>query len=82
MDPRAAILDRAERDGVKFLRLQFTDILGAIKNVEVPDRQFAEALDGGVLFDGSSIEGGARGACGRRDGGPGEGPRRGRRRSP
>ena len=42
---------------MKFLRLQFTDILGVIKNVEVPDRQFAEALDGAVLFDGSSIEG-------------------------
>ena len=39
------------------LRLQFTDILGVIKNVEVPDRQFAEALDGRIMFDGSSIEG-------------------------
>ena len=57
MDSRAAILERAEREGVRFLRLQFTDILGVIKNVEVPDRQFAEALDGGVMFDGSSIEG-------------------------
>jgi glutamine synthetase len=57
MDQKAAILDRAEREGVKFLRLQFTDILGVTKNVEVPDRQFAEALDGQVLFDGSSIEG-------------------------
>jgi glutamine synthetase len=57
MQPKAAILERAEREGVKFLRLQFTDILGVIKNVEVPDRQFAEALDGAVLFDGSSIEG-------------------------
>ncbi len=42
---------------VKFLRLQFTDILGVIKNVEVPDRQFEEALDGQIMFDGSSIEG-------------------------
>lgn len=57
MDKKAAILDRAARDGVKFLRLQFTDILGVVKNVEVPDRQFAHALDGHVLFDGSSIEG-------------------------
>jgi glutamine synthetase len=57
MDTKAAILERAEREGVKFLRLQFTDILGVIKNVEVPDRQFADALDGQVLFDGSSIEG-------------------------
>ena len=39
------------------MRLQFTDILGVIKNVEVPDRQFEEALDGRIMFDGSSIEG-------------------------
>src|SRR6476659_11159123 len=51
------ILERAEKERVKFLRLQFTDILGVIKNVEVPDRQFAEALDGHIMFDGSSIEG-------------------------
>src|SRR3954463_6768933 len=51
------ILERAEKERVKFLRLQFTDILGVIKNVEVPDRQFAEALDGNIMFDGSSIEG-------------------------
>lgn len=54
---RDRILERAERDKVKFMRLQFTDILGAIKNVEVPDRQFQEALDGRIMFDGSSIEG-------------------------
>jgi glutamine synthetase len=51
------ILELAERQKVKFLRLQFTDILGTIKNVEVPDRQFEQALDGEVMFDGSSIEG-------------------------
>src|SRR5687767_12662511 len=51
------ILQRAEKERVKFLRLQFTDILGVIKNVEVPDRQFADALDGKIMFDGSSIEG-------------------------
>jgi len=54
---RRAIMERAEKQRVKFLRLQFTDILGVIKNVEVPDRQFSEALDGGIMFDGSSIEG-------------------------
>ena len=42
---------------MKFLRLQFTDILGTIKNVEIPDRQFEDALDGKITFDGSSIEG-------------------------
>jgi len=56
-DRKARILDRVERDKVKFIRLQFTDILGVTKNVEVPDRQFEEALDGGIMFDGSSIEG-------------------------
>ena len=56
-DLRTEILERAERERVKFMRLQFTDILGVIKNVEVPDGQFADALDGRIMFDGSSIEG-------------------------
>jgi len=56
-DPKARILERSQREKVKFMRLQFTDILGVIKNVEVPDRQFQEALDGRIMFDGSSIEG-------------------------
>jgi glutamine synthetase len=56
-DRKARILERAGREKVKFLRLQFTDILGALKNVEVPDRQFEEALEGRIGFDGSSIEG-------------------------
>jgi glutamine synthetase len=42
---------------VKFLRLQFTDILGHNKNVEVPSSQFEKALDGEIMFDGSSIQG-------------------------
>src|SRR5688500_13959958 len=56
-DRRARILERVEREKVKFMRLHFTDILGASKNVEVPDRQFGDALDGAIMFDGSSIEG-------------------------
>src|SRR3954466_14064953 len=56
-ETKAQILERAERERVKFMRLQFTDILGTIKNVEIPDRQFEEALDGKIMFDGSSIEG-------------------------
>ena len=54
---KVAILERAEQEKVKFLRLQFTDILGTIKNVEIPDRQFRDALNGEIMFDGSSIEG-------------------------
>ncbi|MGC4082456.1 MAG: type I glutamate--ammonia ligase [Vicinamibacterales bacterium] len=54
---KAQVLELAEQQKVKFLRLQFTDILGTIKNVEIPNRQFEDALDGKVMFDGSSIEG-------------------------
>src|ERR1700740_1522225 len=54
---KAQILERVERDQVKFMRLQFTDILGTIKNVEIPNRQFEDALNGEIMFDGSSIEG-------------------------
>jgi glutamine synthetase len=56
-EAKAQILERAQREGVKFMRLQFSDILGTIKNVEIPDKQFEEALDGRIMFDGSSIEG-------------------------
>ena len=51
------ILKTCDDAKVQFLRLQFTDILGIAKNVEVPRNQFEKALDGEVLFDGSSIEG-------------------------
>ena len=42
---------------VKFIRLQFTDILGVIKNVEIPVSQLDKALDNKMMFDGSSIDG-------------------------
>ena len=45
------------RTEVKFIRLQFTDILGTIKNVEIPVSQLDKALDNKMMFDGSSIEG-------------------------
>ena len=57
MAKTAEILKTCAREKVEFLRLQFTDILGMPKNVEVPRSQFKKALDGEVMFDGSSIEG-------------------------
>ena len=51
------VLELAHAQQVRFLRLQFTDILGINKNVEVPASQFEKALAGDILFDGSSIEG-------------------------
>ena len=51
------ILKTADAEGVHFMRLEFTDILGVLKNVEIPRSQFEKALDGQIMFDGSSIEG-------------------------
>ena len=45
---------------VAFINLQFTDIMGMIKNQTIPVSEFAEAVDHGIWFDGSSIEGFAR----------------------
>ena len=46
-----------EKENVRFLRLMFTDILGTIKNVEVPVSQIDKVLENKMMFDGSSIEG-------------------------
>ena len=51
------IKNLVEEKEVKFIRLQFTDILGTIKNVEIPVSQLDKALDNKMMFDGSSIEG-------------------------
>lgn len=47
----------AKEEDVRYLRLMFTDILGTIKNVEVPISQLTKVLDNKMMFDGSSIEG-------------------------
>lgn len=54
---KSEILNTTKELGVRFLRLQFTDIVGVNKNVEVPSQQFEKALDGQIAFDGSSIDG-------------------------
>ena len=46
-----------EEENVRFLRLMLTDILGTIKNVEVPVSQIDKVLENKMMFDGSSIEG-------------------------
>ena len=51
------VIDEIEAKGVNFLRLQFTDILGTVKNVSVPASQAEKAFTEGIYFDGSSIEG-------------------------
>src|SRR5690606_17120722 len=47
---REELLERLREDGIHFLRLQFTDVTGVIKNVEVPRSQFEKALDGDIMF--------------------------------
>lgn len=54
---REDIIQQAKDHNVKFIRLQFTDLLGTIKNVEIPISQLEKALDNKMMFDGSSIEG-------------------------
>lgn len=54
---REDILRLVEENDVKFIRLQFTDIFGFLKNVAITDRQLEKALDNNIMFDGSSISG-------------------------
>ena len=51
------IIRLVKEEDVNFIRLQFTDILGVIKNVEIPTSQLDKALDNKMMFDGSSIDG-------------------------
>lgn len=54
------ILTLVRDNDVKFIRLQFTDILGHLKNVAITAGQLERALDNKIMFDGSSIEGFSR----------------------
>lgn len=54
------LLKRVKEDGVKFVALQFTDVTGTVKSVDMPVSRLEGALEDGVWFDGSSVEGFAR----------------------
>jgi len=54
------IIDCLDRDKVKFIQLQFTDLYGSVKSLTIPVRQIEDALENGVWFDGSSILGFSR----------------------
>ena len=54
---RERVMELVKEENVRYIRLQFTDILGTIKNVEIPVSQLTKALDNKMMFDGSSIEG-------------------------
>jgi glutamine synthetase len=54
---REKIFEKVKEENVKFIRLQFTDILGVMKSISITVEQLEKALDGELMFDGSSIEG-------------------------
>lgn len=51
------IIEIVNNENVKYIKLQFTDMLGTIKSVEIPSTRIEDAILGKVMFDGSSIEG-------------------------
>ena len=54
------VLEQVEKDDIRFITLQFTDLLGVIKEIIIPVEGLQDASRAGVWFDGSSIEGFAR----------------------
>lgn len=54
------VIKRIKEDGIKFISLQFTDVNGVVKSVDGPISQVEHALNDGIWFDGSSVEGFAR----------------------
>lgn len=59
-DKAREIVELSKKEEVKFIDLQFTDIFGVTKSVTLPTDRLEEALERGVWFDGSSIQGFAR----------------------
>ena len=54
------VLEKVKEDNIRFITLQFTDLLGVPKEVIIPAEQTEDASHNGVWFDGSSVEGFAR----------------------
>ena len=54
---REDIIRIVEEEDVAFIRLQFTDIFGTLKNIAITSSQLEKALDNKCMFDGSSVEG-------------------------
>ncbi len=51
------VLAQVEADGIEFINLQFTDVMGIVKSVTIPVGQFEHVIEGGQWIDGSSIAG-------------------------
>ena len=55
MYTKSDIMQMVEEEDVEFIRLQFTDIFGNMKNVAITSSQLEKALDNRCMFDGSTI---------------------------
>ncbi|MBZ0301709.1 MAG: glutamine synthetase family protein [Anaerolineae bacterium] len=60
MTSKEALLTRIDQEQIRFINLWFVDITGGVKSIIVPSSRAEMVLSEGVLFDGSSIEGGTR----------------------
>jgi glutamine synthetase len=56
----ASVDDMIKRNNIRFVRLQFSDVVGVVKQVTIPIDHWDQAVEQGVWFDGSSVEGFAR----------------------
>jgi len=54
------LYERIKKEGVKFIELQFIDIFGTLKSIEIPIECLKDAIERGAWFDGSSIKGFSR----------------------
>lgn len=57
---KLSVVKKVKEEDVKFISLQFTDVTGSVKSVDIPANRLEIALDEGIWFDGSSVEGFAR----------------------
>src|SRR5579885_1030259 len=55
-----SVMETVTKENVRFINLQFTDVLGVVKSVTIPSTQLEDCINHGKWFDGSSIEGFAR----------------------
>src|SRR5215831_3493768 len=59
-DEAQTVIARVQEANIAYIDLQFTDVTGIMKTVQIPARQLESAFKDGTWFDGSAIEGFAR----------------------
>lgn len=58
---KAEILEKMEEEGVEFIRLQFTDLFGMLKNIAVPASRIMKVIESGCTVDAAALDGFAKG---------------------